>query len=305
MLDAKQWRRASEINNKKALPFVTFRQYLAERSAECECSETPFLDASILLASSMGLSRSQLLAMLPDNLPETIRAGKSNNFEEYWTRRCRGESVATILGRKEFYGRDFRINNFVLSPRPDTEILVEATLEIGDDLERSGFDLYVHDLCTGSGIVAVTVALERRSWKVSASDISTSALNIARQNIDSIAGFEIPLFQADLLEGIHGHFDIIAANPPYVSQEETDRLLAKGWKEPRLAFDGGIDGFEIIRQLVPQARSKLRPGGFLLIETDPLQSAQTCDILKHEGFCECRIWKDLAGRARVTGARCP
>lgn len=284
---------------------MTVRQYLAERSLECGCSETPFLDASVLLSASMGLSRSRLLAMLPDNLSETVCNDSLKIFETIWNRRCQGESVALILGTKEFFGRDFHIDGFVLSPRPDTETLVEAAMEIGDDMEPSGLGLRIHDLCTGSGIVAITLAMERRSWSVSASDISTEALAVARHNIDSIAGFDIPLFHADLFEGIQGPFDIVTANPPYVPHEETNELLARGWKEPRLALDGGADGFDVIERLIPQSRNRLRSGGFLLIETDPLQSAKTCDILKNEGFTECRVWKDLAGRARVTGARCP
>jgi release factor glutamine methyltransferase len=116
---------------------------------------------------------------------------------------------------------------------------------------------------------------------------------------------------ADLFQGFENSvalgrgFDIVTANPPYLTRAETDGLLEKGWREPRLALDGGEDGMDIVRALIRQAREMLNPGGFLLIETDSLQSFPTRDILGREGFGQIKVWKDLSGLDRITGGRVP
>lgn len=302
---------------------VTYRDFLAAKAAELrtalsEEDASPFLDASLILAHCLGISRSALLARLPEKMPEPPSC-----FFELWARRLSGESVAYVVGKKEFFGRGFLVDRRVLAPRPDTEILVEAALETGDaimraassdassDAARSGVapggsgGLRLHDLCTGSGAVAISLAAERSAWTVSASDISAEALDVARRNAIRLLDRSLSLVQADLLEGIKGPFDIITANPPYVSSEETRALLARGWKEPALALDGGVEGLDVVARLVAQAKTRLSPGGFLLIETDALQSRALRDMLQKAGFDGLRTWKDLAGRARVTGARNP
>lgn len=277
---------------------MTYRDFLALRAAELHSSDTPFLDASLILAKALGLTRDRILSSLNLELPALPEL-----FAALWRRRLDGESVAYILGEKEFFGKSFRVDSRVLVPRPDTEILVEAALETGDWLEANGIsNLRLHDLCTGSGAVAISIAAERPRWKVSASDISRPALEVAAANSRRILAGEIVLSHADLLEGL-GPFDMIVSNPPYVPSGETDELLSRGWGEPRLALDGGRDGLDIVRRLAAQAGSALVPGGFLLIETDSLQVPYTCAILRSSGFDEIRIFRDLGGKERVTGAR--
>jgi len=279
---------------------MTYREFLAVRAAELQTAEagTPFLDATLVFAHCLGIPRGKLLARFPENLdPSDIPA----SFGSAWDRRLAGESIAYIVGSKEFFGREFLVDQRVLVPRPDTETLVSAALELGDTIAQAS--LRLHDVCVGSGAVAISIAAERPAWSVSASDISADALDVARANSRRLLGHEIPLARADLLDGIEGPFDIITANPPYVPTEETAALLAKGWKEPAIALDGGADGLAIVSRLIEQAGAVLASGGFLLIETDALQSESVRVMFKNEGFDEIRVWKDLAGLERITGGR--
>ena len=292
---------------------MTYREFLAAKAAELRAVDvggagsgpgdgaetgTPFLDATLVFAHCMGIPRGKLLARFPENLnPNVIPA----SFETAWTRRLAGESIAYIVGTKEFFGREFLVDHRVLVPRPDTETLVTAALELGDLIAQAS--LRLHDVCTGSGAVAISIAAERPSWSVSASDISSQALDVARANSRRLLGREIVLARADLLDGFEGPFDIITANPPYVPTEETAALLSRGWKEPALALDGGPDGLAIVSRLVVQAGRILAPGGFLLIETDALQSESVRAMFLREDFDEIRVWKDLAGLERITAGR--
>lgn len=299
---------------------MTYREFLAARASELAAADgendTPFLDACLIFAHSLGIARGSLLARFPETLtPADIPA----SFDEAWARRLAGESVAYIVGRKEFFGREFLVDRRVLVPRPDTETLVAAALEVGDAMASGGSPgllgmsaaprpLRVHDVCTGSGAVAVSLAAERPGWRVSASDLSRDALDVAAANaarLLPVAAAPLELFLADLLENLAGPFDLITANPPYVPTAETAALLAHGWREPQLALDGGPDGLALMPRLIGQAFRALAPGGFLLIESDALQSPDIRGMFLKEGFGEVRVWKDLAGLDRITGARRP
>lgn len=289
---------------------MTYREFLVLKSSELRDGDTPFLDASLILAHCLGISREKLLMRFPEEA-----AGIPPLFEESWIRRLAGESIAYIVGRKEFFGRGFLVDARVLVPRPDTETLVMAALEVGDSTLAEAWNarvaesrtrvLKLHDVCTGSGAVAVSIAAERPQWSVSASDISRDALDVARANAGRLLGHGIPLVLADLLAGLEGPFDIITANPPYVPTGETTELLSRGWKEPSLALDGGSDGLDLVTRLIGQAGDVLVPGGFLLVETDALQSETVRDMFMKERFVDIRTWKDLAGLDRITGARRP
>jgi len=285
---------------------MTYREFLAARAAELRGADIEMggggpggvLDATLVFAHCMGIPRGKLLARFPENLdPDDIPA----SFDTAWARRLAGESVAYIVGTKEFFGREFLVDHRVLVPRPDTETLVAAALELGDLIARAG--LRLHDVCAGSGVVAISIAAERPSWSVSASDISSDALDVARANSRRLLGHEIALARADILDGIEGPFDIITANPPYVPTDETAALLSRGWKEPVLALDGGPDGLAIVSRIIGQAGDLLVPDGFLLIETDALQSKSVRAMFLREGFDEIRVWKDLAGLERITAGR--
>ena len=289
-------------------------EFLALRAAENKKSDTPFLDACLIAAFCMGINRDRLLASLRDSA-DTI----PQSFEPAWKRRLSGESVAYIIGKKEFYGREFMVDRRVLVPRPDTETLVSAALELGDSrsvLAGAGIGTSkcsVLDVCTGSGAVAISIAAERPDWSLWATDISPDALEVTRLNSRRILGRVLPMLHADLLEVIErppafpampvSGFDMIVSNPPYLLSSEAQELLAEGWTEPPLALDGGPDGLILVRRLVAQARSWLKQGGFLLIETDALQIEKVHAMLETEGFRDIRAWKDLAGLPRISSGR--
>jgi release factor glutamine methyltransferase len=278
-------------------------------------TETPSLDASLLLSFALGLSRESLIASYPSPLDGADYA----SYRALLERRARGESVAYILGRKEFWGRDFFVDPRVLVPRPDTELLVETALDLGDRASRetarepngrripASRQIRVHEACTGSGCVAISVAAERPEWEVSASDISGGALEVASRNAASLLppdrpGGALCLFESDLLQAASGPFDLILANPPYVPSAEASRLAAD-FSEPLLALDGGEDGLEPYRRLVPEAASRLSPGGWLALEADPGQASALRELLSAQGFLEVETLDDLAGLKRVTKGR--
>lgn len=276
-------------------------------------TETPSLDASLLLSFALGLTREALIASYPSPIDDEALA----SYRALLERRARGESVAYILGRKEFWGRDFFVDARVLVPRPDTELLVETALELGkriaSDKSRPGangssaFPVVCHEACTGSGCVAISVAAERPGWEVSASDISDGALEVASRNAAALLprdrpGGPLSLFRSDLLGAARGPFDLILANPPYVPSAEASRL-ARDFSEPLLALDGGDDGLEPYRRLVPEAASRLSPGGWLALEADPEEAEALRELLSAQGFSEVETLEDLAGRMRVTKGR--
>ncbi len=305
---------------------MTVREALAEGgavlggSAVLAGSETARLDASLLLAHCIGVTRSRLFADLFREVDEAAL----HRYRGHLAARAEGRPVAYLVGTKEFYGRDFHVDENVLIPRPDTEILVEAALGAASGaVSCAGFGpegdsssgaalvappshpLRVHELCTGSGAVAVTLSAERPGWEVSASDISEGALAIARRNSRDLLGHELPFVRSDLFSSVGGEFDLILANPPYVPSRETDGLLSRGWSEPRLALDGGADGLDLYRHLVPEALHHLCPGGLLFVESDPGQAAAIRHMLSDAGYTDIRCVEDLAGLARVTGGRKP
>ncbi len=293
---------------------MTVRDALREGAAGLPDSGTPFLDASLLLARALGPGRdaAALYAAAADELPEaTLRA-----YRATLARRASGEPVAYILGSKEFWGRSFAVDERVLVPRPDTELLVEAALAAGDGLEAaSGRPPRVHEAFCGSACVALSVAADRPSWELSVSDLSPEALEVASANAAAILPAERPggplaLWRSDVLAALGSpgrasgnSFDLVLANPPYVTSAETSQLLARGWREPRMALDGGPDGLDACRALAAQAASRIAPGGWLLVEADASQAEELRAILESRGFAEVETLPDLAGRPRVTRGR--
>jgi release factor glutamine methyltransferase len=282
---------------------MTYRDLLRETARSFSSSETPFLDAVLLLAFSMNLPKEKILAMLPEQAGFVPQV-----FYEMVERRRRGESIAHIRGFREFFGREFLVNDDVLSPRQDTEVLVEAALELGDARvasmagEGEG-QLLVLDMCTGSGAVAISIAAERPGWRVWASDISHAALAVAAQNAQRLlTSSQISFIESDLFSNIEGKFDLIVANPPYVPRVQAERLIGEGWKDPLLSLDGGVDGMMFIRKIISDGWQFLSRNGVVLLEMDPLQVPEAMRLFEEKGFCDIRTWKDIEGRARVVGA---
>ena len=268
---------------------------------------SPALDAALLLSEISALSREELITHNDHELDiEQCRC-----FFEFIERRCKGESIAYILGRKEFRGLEFSVTPDVLVPRPETEILVDIACAIICSISSGNSFPYlsVLDLCTGSGAVAIALKHEHPFLDVFASDISEKALDVARKNAETL-GAKITFFEGDLFDAINKHgnvkeesrFFLITANAPYIPSKEIPFLSAEVRLEPRRALDGGTDGLEIIRRIISGSPRYLKPGGYLALEADPSQMDTIVMLLKDSGFSEPALYKDLAGNNRVISA---
>jgi release factor glutamine methyltransferase len=273
----------------------TVDRLLDEAAHDLGASAEGRREAQILLGHALGVSR----AWLSGHGHDPVSPGRAADFGQFVRRRCAGEPVAYLIGRREFYGRDFRITPEVLIPRADTETLVEAALE---KLEHH-LQADVLDLGTGSGCIAIAIALERASARVTASDISATALDIARENAVAL-GADVELMQARWFEGFAGRrFDLIVSNPPYVAQEDPHLQQGDLRFEPFMALASGQDGLNDIRTIVAGATAHLRVGGWLLLEHGYDQAEVCRDLLTNAGFGELLGRADMAGLPRVAGGR--
>ncbi|MDR1625624.1 MAG: peptide chain release factor N(5)-glutamine methyltransferase [Spirochaetia bacterium] len=265
------------------------------RAAGCE---TPRLDALVLLAAGIRRDKAFVFAHGEAELGPRCEAG----YEDMLGQRLAGRPVSYILGRKEFYGLDFFVDERVLVPRPETEVLVDTALGI---LRGQPWMRRIHDACTGTGCIPIAIASGGGGWELSASDISAEALEVFRLNCANILGRVLAHTRGDLLCGAGGPFDMITANPPYLQSADCRRMLESGWPEPGLALDGGEDGLGVVRRLVEEAQACLAEGGFLLMEASPEQADAILGMLGKRGWGEARAVCDLAGRRRVIVGRRP
>jgi release factor glutamine methyltransferase len=202
------------------------------------------------------------------------------------------------VGEREFYGHLFKVTPAVLIPRPETELLVE--------LATARHPQRVLDLGTGSGCVAISVALAQRSAAVSAVDQSAAALAVARDNAVRLDARNVVFHAGNWFDAVPGqHFDVIVANPPYVAAD--DSHLARGdlRHEPRAALAAGADGLVHIRSIVAGARAHLPAGGWLLFEHGYDQAPRCRELLGRAGFSDVQSWRDVAGIERVSGGCAP
>lgn len=258
-------------------------------------SESPRLDAEILLAHTLGIPRSQLFARA--GVP--LSAGQWAGYELMLERRRAGEPIAYVTGSWEFWSLPLAVSPAVLVPRPETELLVEWALE----LLPKAMPTTAADLGTGSGAIALALAHERPQAEISAIDISPAALDVARGNAQSLGLANVAFRQADFalwLASAPLH-DLIVSNPPYVAQGDPHlRDLAR---EPELALVAGADGLDCLRSIGNNARRALRSGGGLLLEHGYDQGAVVREILRKAGFVDIETRHDLSGHERATGAR--
>jgi release factor glutamine methyltransferase len=256
------------------------------------------VDARVLLQAVLGMSHAALLA----HAERPLDAAERQRFLALAARRRGGEPVAYVLGWREFYGRRFAVGPAVLIPRPETELLVELALE---HLPRAR-TACVLDLGTGSGNVAITLALERPEIRVSAVDASAEALGLARENAKALGAATVEFLPGDWYGAVAGRrFEVIVSNPPYVA--DTDPHLGRGDVafEPRCALRAGADGLDAIRQVIAGARVHLNAGGWLGFEHG-FDQAQACRrLLADSGFAAVATACDLAELPRVTHGRKP
>lgn len=251
--------------------------------------EDPLREAELLLAHALGCDRLTLRVDPPEPSPEALAL-----YRSLLLRRARREPYAYLTGRAEFRSREFRVGPGVLVPRPETEHLVEEALRLLPP-DRA---VRVVDVGTGSGCIALSVALERPRAEVIGVDRSEAALGFARANAAALgAGGNLSFVAGDLLEGIIGRFGLVLSNPPYVAEgEEVDPEVLH---EPREALFAGADGMEVYRRLVPAAAAALAPGGWLLLEVSPERAREVEALARAAGFAVEEALRDLAGRERV------
>jgi release factor glutamine methyltransferase len=258
------------------------------------------LEAELLVAHALGLDRLGLFLQLDRPVtPEEVDAAR-----DLLVRRGRREPVAYIVGRREFYGRDFEVGPGVLVPRPETELLVDLAREEAA-ARPAGAPLAVFDLGTGSGCIAITLALELEGAEVTAVDLSEEAVRRARANAERL-GARIEVVAGDGLEvlGLRGPVDLVVSNPPYVTREERDSLAPEVRDhEPELAlFAPAGDPDHWVRRLVQSAPEALRPGGVLLVELGAEQGERALALAREAGL-EADLVADLARIPRVLRVR--
>lgn len=255
-------------------------------------SETPRLDSNILLAHTLCISKATLFANYQDEPP----SAKQKQFYNYLNKREQGYPIAYILGEKEFYGYNFHIEEGILTPRPDTEILVETALKL---ITKDNLDSLL-DMCTGTGCIALSIKKESPKTRVTATDISPIACKVFEINNKKLTDGKVKFIHSDLFSNLKDNkFDIIATNPPYLTKNETSERVENGWKEPVLALDGGDDGLDLIRTIIEKAPDFLTPGGWLIIEAASVQmTAMEKEMIKHS-FHSIERLNDLAGMERI------
>jgi release factor glutamine methyltransferase len=256
-------------------------------------SSSPRLDAELLLEYVTGLSRTNFRANPERELP--ANAGWS--FQQLVKRRSRGEPVAYIRQQQEFWSLLLEVSPAVLIPRPETELVVERSLAHIDETQAAR----VADLGTGSGAIAVAIASERPSATVTAVDASKDALEIASRNIGRLQLTNVSLLHGSWFAPLAGRrFDLVAANPPYIGQDDPDLAPDVRRHEPMMALISGVTGFEALDLIVREAPAHLDSGGWLVLEHGWKQAEAVRHRLVSQGFVHVRSHADLAGHERVT-----
>lgn len=258
------------------------------------------LDAGVIARGLLGWSLADWLSRRDSAQEPSVIERFSNQFEALITRRCAREPVAYLLGTREFYGRPFAVQSGVLIPRPETELLVEVALEWAEATEAT----LIADVGTGSGCVAITLALEHPGLSIVATDRSPEALVIAKANAEALGATSVVEWrETDLLAGVAGPLDLIVSNPPYVAERDRATLAADVRDfEPSQALFAGDDGLDVVRRLIPQAISRLRPGGALIMEVGEGQWPAVTVLLEQSGCASVDWHADLQGIPRIVAA---
>ena len=257
------------------------------------------LDAEVLLGHVLEMDRLRLYV----DYEKPVQADERNRFRALVQRRATDRvPVSLLLGKRGFWSLEFRVTSDVLTPRPETETLVEAGLSKIPDPKSVATIL---DLGTGSGVIALTLASERPQAVITATDLSKAALQIAAENADHLQmGERVRFLAGDLFEPVAcERFDLIVSNPPYLARDDAGSLPPELAHEPEMALFAGGDGLDVIRSLVAQAGDHLSPGGWLFIELSPEQVERVEQEFTGAGFEKLERRFDLVGRPRVVGAR--
>lgn len=257
-------------------------------------SDNPRLDAQLLVCHACDIGQAELYAH-----PETLLSEREESFfRSCCSSRLQGTSLAQISGKKEFWSLEFTVNEHVLIPRPETELLVETALQCIAEQEGAK----ILDLGTGCGAIAIAIARERSDCMVVAADVSMPALEIARMNAKR-HGTDILFVHSDWYGNIgHRRFDAIVSNPPYVAEGDPDLDPHVAQFEPALALISGESGLEALEKIIGQAHPYLAPRGHIVLEHGFMQGGETRRLLSLHGFVQIRTYPDLAGQDRVSCA---
>jgi len=270
---------------------ITIAQVLQQTRPDIDAT-----DARMLLQSVLNTSHAHLIAHPGQELaPE-----QAQQFYSLAARRAAGEPVAYLVGEREFYSLNFKVTPAVLIPRPETELLVDLTLE------RVSIDrpCKVLDLGTGSGAVAIAIAKHRPLASITAVDSSVAAMVIVRMNAKHLVATNVRMLASDWFSGVAGEeFDLIVSNPPYVADGDPHLEQGDLRFEPHTALAAGSDGLDCIRCIITSAMVHLSAGGWLLLEHGYDQAAACRQLLSKAGFCEVFSHPDLAGTMRVSGGK--
>jgi release factor glutamine methyltransferase len=275
---------------------------LNESTKALEAADIPSarLDAEVLLSFCLGCDRLEFYK----NPDMTISEAQLAAFRNLIARRLQWEPVAYITGRKEFWSFTLEVNNSVLIPRPDTEIIVEETVNIYRKIDFP--EIKILDIGTGSGAIAIALALEITDAKVVATDISQAVLNMAQKNAAALGlQDKIDFRQGNLFEPVNGFFDIIVCNPPYISAQDYEKLpVGVRNYEPQDALLAGKSGLEFYEKLIYQAAGFVQKNGWLLLEIGAKQESGVREIMEAAGFYDSiEMRRDYAGLPRVIKAR--
>lgn len=278
-----------------------FLEWSSERLKQAGV-ESPRFEAEILLTGALNLRREDLYSR-PDRL---LNEEQLESAQKLARRRARREPASHILGRREFWSLEFKVTRDVLAPRPETELLIERFLEMAREND-SQKPLRVLDIGTGSGNIAVTLAKECPRLKVTAVDISSGALEVAKENAKAHGVHEwIRFIRADLFpDGEKNSFDYIVSNPPYIETKQIPGLMPEVARfEPSVALDGGPDGLMFYRRIVPASAHYLKPGGALIFEIGETQAENMIGLIAAPGNFESPVvTRDYGGRDRIVSAR--
>ena len=268
------------------------------RSAELPDSPTARLDVELLLAAALGKPRS-FLHTWPERIVSSEAALK---FASYLQRRQTGEPVAYILGQQGFWKLDLEVAPHTLIPRPETEMLVEAALELVPAFAPAK----VLDLGTGTGAIGLALASERPAWHVTAVDRVLEAVALAERNRQRLQLGNAQVMSSHWFDSLQGkRFDLIISNPPYIAAEDPHLVTGDVRFEPSSALVAGADGLDDLRLIIDQAPAHMKPEGWLLLEHGYDQGAAVRELLSSHGFDKIQTRRDLGDHERITFGRLP
>lgn len=259
--------------------------------------EDSTLKAKILLANILKVKKEYLLIYSEEEVKQEDKIKYENCIKEL----IKGKPLQYITNKQEFMGLNFYVDENVLIPQPDTEILVEKAIEIAETTQKNK----ILDMCTGSGCIAISLAKKINNAQITAVDISNSALNVANKNaINNNVENKIKFINSDMFNNIEEKFDIIVSNPPYIETETINKLEIEVQNEPHVALDGGIDGLKFYKIIANNAFEYLNENGYLLLEIGYNQQNSVTQLLQDTGkYKNIETIKDLGGNYRVVIAR--